>query len=75
MTTAKEWFEQNGGIKNKETRELVMLLDSKDLQGTGYYMKILKRGRLIIQEAPYIKEWRRLVRRSKELRRKQNNGY
>jgi hypothetical protein len=72
VETAKEWFTANGGIKNKATRETVMMFDSKDLSGTGYYLKIIDRGRMIIQEQPYLKEFRRTVRHSKEIRRKRN---
>lgn len=65
MGIARDWYMANVGIKGKETRELVMLSDSEVLSGTGYYFKILSRGRVIIQPAPYIKEWRRAVRHSK----------
>jgi len=67
--TATEWYTANGGIRNKATRAWVMTLDSETLSGTGYFFKILKRGRLILEEGKYIKQWRRTVRHSKEIRR------
>ena len=70
--SAHDWFSRNGGIKNKSTRELVMLLDSKKLSGSGYGFKILKRGRIILTELPYAKDFRRTVRHSKEIQRKRN---
>lgn len=53
--TARQFFMANGGIKNKQTRELVMLLDSQSLSGTGFMLKIVKRGRVILQPTPYDK--------------------
>ena len=72
VTSAKEWFEANGGIKNKQTRETIMMFDSVDLKNTGYYLKIIDRGHMTLREMPYLKEWRRTVRHSKEIRRKRN---
>lgn len=72
---AKEWFEANGGIKNKRTRELVMMFDSVDLKVTRYYLKIIGRGRIIIQKMPYVKRNynnHRIVTYSKEAWRKRN---
>ena len=74
MITAEEWFKQNGGINNKSTRELVMLLDSKTLSGTGFGFRVIDRGRIIIYQLPHAKEFRRIIRKSKEVKRKRNEN-